>query len=390
MNNIAALLRGGLSRSKGVMIMAVAVSLGIVFLLSLIINSSAAEDIGAIKLGVIDRDGSAVSADFKRYLADDLGIELVFSGDVDEMNTALIEKRIAGLIEIPAGFELALTSGSPAPVELTFTDDYANEMFTRGYIDSYMHSLGVVSMVAGGGAASGGGAAALGDMLALAQENVIPVETIEKDDELMKEEMAKSGYRLMLSFFMLFSFIMSISLASMLYSDRSEGTYRRIKAGRVTSFQYISSVAVIGAVLMFLIDGPSFAVYALSGNDPGVPALATAGLLAAFSLFVIAFGMFIGVVMPGFEGIIAVIVAAGSIMPMLGGAWFPLDMAPELFKTLGKATPQYWVFEAVEYWQTGEGNAVGPLIIIVLMAALFFVLAGIRFTSNKGLSPAQV
>ena len=383
MNNIIALIRGGLSRSKGIMTMAVIVSLGIVFMLSLIINSSAAADIGAIKLGFIDRDGSVVSADFGRYLSGDLGIELVLSDDVDEMNTALIEKRIAGLVEIPAGFERALLSGAQAPAELTFTDDYANEMFTRGYIDSYMQSLGVVSMV------SGGGEAELGGMLAKARENLVPVVMIEKDDELLREQAAKDGYRLMLSFFMMFSFIMSISLASILFSDRTEGTYRRIKAGRVTSFQYVTAVAAIGAVLMFLIDGPSLAMYALSGNDPGVPMLATAGLLAAFSLFVIAFGMFIGVVMPGFGGIIAVIVAAGSIMPMLGGAWFPLDMAPELFKTLGKITPQYWVFEAVGYWQAGEGGAAGPLLIILLIAALFFVLAGIRFTSNKGLGLTQ-
>ena len=381
MNNFTALLKGGMSRSKGILITAVAVSVGIA-LISIASANSVSTDIGAIRLGFIDRDGSAASTGFARYLEDDLGIGLVLSDDVEKMDTELVEKRISGLVEVPDGFEAALLSGRPAPAELTFMDDYANAAFTRGYIDSYMQSLGVLSI------AADGDAAAFDALLAKAQEERIPVGLAEKDTGLQKEQADKTGYRMMLSNFMILGFILTISIASMLFTDRTEGTYRRIKAGRVTSVQYVSSIAAIGVLLMVLLGGPSLVLYSLSGADPGVPIAATAGILGAFSLFTIAFGVFVGVVMPSFGGILALVIAAGTIMSMLGGAWFPIEMAPAFMQTLVKGVPHYWVFEAVGAWQTGEGSPAGPLAIVLLMAALFFILAGIRFTGNKGLRAA--
>lgn len=379
MNNFIALIKGGMSRSKGILITAVAASVGIA-IISLASTNIAGSDIGAIKLGFIDNDGSAASTGLARYLEEDLGIALVLSDSVDMMNTELVEKRISGLIEVPDGFEASLLSGRPAPAELTFMDDYANAAFTRGYIDSYMQSIGAMSVVVEGDAA------AYGKLLADAQKERVPVETIEKDTGLQKEQADKTGYRLMLSNFMMIGFIMTISIALMLFTDRMEGTYRRIKAGRVTSFQYVSSIAAIGVLLMLLLGVPSLILYSLSGADPGVPTAATAGVLGAFSLFAIAFGVFVGVMMPSFGSILAVTVAAGTIMPMLGGAWFPIDLAPEFMRTLGRGMPHYWVFEAVGSWQTGEGSPAGPMLIVLLTAALFFILAGVRFTGSKGLA----
>ena len=378
MKNLNVLFINGLSRAKGILITSAVVSAAVVLIVLSIVNSADSDAI-AIKLGFIDRDGSAASADLGRYMTEELGIELVFSDNTDEMNSKLVEKRVSGLIEVPAGFEAALLLGDPDPVLLTFMGDYANEVFTRSYVESYMKSLGALA------AAAGGDAAKLKALLAQTADENVPVSAVEKDEKLIKEQADKDGYRVLLGFFMMFSFIMSICISTMLFADRMEGTYRRIRAGRVTAFEYTMSIAMIGLVLMLLINGPSLALYALSGSDPGVPMLATAGLLAAFSLFVIAFGLLIGLVMPSHGGIVAVIIAVTTITSMLGGAWFPIDLAPQFFQTVGHVTPQYWFFEAVSSWQTGAGSPVGPTLIILLAAALCFVLAGVRFTGNKGL-----
>jgi ABC-2 type transport system permease protein len=379
MNNFIALFKGGMSRSKGILIIAVFASIGI-GLLSIVGVNSMVTDISTLKLGFIDRDGSAVSADFARYLEEDLEVELVRSDDVDEMNTLLVDKRISGLIEVPSGFQEALLTGRfDRPAELTFMADYANEVFTRGYIDSYMQSLGVISL------AAGGEDAALESLLAGAKANRVLVETLEKDAELFQAQKEKDVYRLMLAAFMMLSFYMTICISTLLFSDRTQGTYRRIKTGRVTSAQYISSVAAIGIMLMAMINVPSLVLYGISGGDPGVPIAATAGLLAAYSLFVVAFGMFAGLVMPGISGIIAMVVATVTITSMLGGAFFPIEMAPAAFQTISRVTPQFWVFETVTSIQNGDGNPLGAVLVILLMAALFFVLSGIHFASNRGM-----
>jgi len=379
MNNFIALFKGGMSRTKGILIIAVFASIGI-GLLSIVGTNAMVTEASALRLGFIDRDGSAVSADFARYLEEDLGVELVHSGNTDEMNTLLVDKRISGLVEVPSGFQDALLSGRfDLPAELTFMGDYANEVFTRGYIDSYIQSLGVISL------AAGGEDVALKTLLADAKANRVPVETLAKDDALFQTLKDKDVYRLMLASFLMLSFYMTICISSLLYSDRTQGTYRRIKTGCVTSVQYISSIAAIGIMLMLLINGPSLVLYGISGGDAGVPMAATVGLLAAYSLFVIAFGMFAGLVMPGFSGIIALVIATVTITSMLGGAFFPIDMAPAAFRAASHITPQFWVFEAVGAIQSGEGNPLGAALIILLMAALLFVLSGIHFASNRGM-----
>jgi ABC-type multidrug transport system permease subunit len=73
---------------------------------------------------------------------------------------------------------------------------------------------------------------------------------------------------------------------------------------------------------------------------------------------------------------------------MLGGAFFPIGLAPRLFQVLGSVTPQHWFFRAVSAWQegAGAGGAIGPVLIITLAAVLCFVLSGIQFTTNKSLA----
>jgi len=377
-NNFVALFKGGLSRSKGILIVAAAASIGVALLI-IVGAGSMVTDIDVIKLGFIDRDASAASSDFALYLEGDLGIELVRSDNVDHMNTELVNKRISGLIEAPAGFEEALLAGEPIPVELTFAGDYANEVYTRNYIKSYMQSLGVISM------AAGGDAAALGLLLGDARSKHISVATLAKEEELFQEEKDKDIYQLVIAFVMMLGFYMSISIAGLLFADRTKGTYRRIKTGRVTSPQYVSSVAAIGLMLMLLISGPSLALYAALGGNPGVPLAATVGLMAAYSLFVVAFGIFVGLIMPGFSGIIALIVVVATITSMLGGAFFPIDMAPAAFRAMGHIAPQFWFNEAVIGIQTGAGNPIGSALVILLMAALFFVLSGIHFAGSRGM-----
>ena len=376
MNNFPALFANSLSRMKGILVLCAIVSVCVAFIGGL----GGEVELATINLGYIDRDGSAVSADFARYMTDDLGMGLVLSDSVDDMNSELIDKRISGLVEVPAGFEAALLSGSPEPVALTFTDDYANEAFTRGYIDAYMQSLGLVAF------AASGDAAALDGLLTQAAAERPPVAALEKDDSLLREQREKFLYRSMLSFFTMFSFVMAISVANMVFADRRDGTYRRIKAGRVTSFEYASSISAIGLVQMLLIVGPSLALYALSGGDSGVPFAVTAGLLTLFAFFITGFGLLAGLLMPTQGGIIALIIAVTTITSMLGGAFFPVDMAPKLFKTLGQFTPQHWFFSAVENWQTGLDSPIGPTLVVLLAGALCFVLAGVVFAGNRNMA----
>jgi ABC-2 type transport system permease protein len=232
--------------------------------------------------------------------------------------------------------------------------------------------------------AADGDAAVFERMLTEAGRLESDVETGHGDAELARREAQKEGFWFMLGFFMMFSFILSISIAQMLHTDRLDGTFRRVRASNVTSVEYVASIAAIGFIISLLIEGPALLVWHASGSYSGVPFGVTALMLFAFAVLVNAFGIFVGIVMPSFSGIVAAVVAVGTITSMLGGAWFPVELAPPLFKTLAKFTPQHWFYEAVYSYEDGAGAFGIPLAILLLASLLMLILAGLRFASNKG------
>jgi ABC-2 type transport system permease protein len=385
MNNFLSLFRGSLLRAKIVLIVSLAVSLGVAGLSIVLTMSSGQSDnssLPAIKIGFVDMDGSASSKDMARYMSKDLNMELVRSTDQERLDSELVEKRISGIVKIPKGFESALLAGEDqVPAELTFLDDYANEIFVRGYIGTYMSSLAILS------ASANGNSSDFQKLLSEAAESGVTVNTAEKDSSQEKKQSDMEGYGYMIGFYMMFTFMMSMGLSSMLFEDRVAGTYRRIRASRTTSVQYVAAVAAIGFVISLTIEGPSLLLYSLSGAEPGVPMGITVLLLFVFSVFVIALGLFTGIIVTSMNAIVGVTIAVANITSMCGGAWFPVENAPKVFQYIGLFTPQHWIYEVVRSYQEGSGgNIVLPIAIVLLAAMLFFVLAGVRFASNRNVA----
>jgi ABC-2 type transport system permease protein len=330
-----------------------------------------------IRIGFIDHDGSAVAADMKSYFEDELGISFMQTSDAGELNSDLVNKRISGIAELPEGFERALLDDHPRPVELTFLDDYTNEAFIRGYFHSYTDALAVLA------AASGQDAQVVETMLAETGEHEPDVTSEAMDEKLTRQESDKEGYRFMLGFFMMFSFMMSIIISQMLHTDRLDGTFRRIRASSATPTEYVVALAGIGFVISLLIEAPALLIWNLIGSYSVVPTPVTVLMLFAFATLVNSFAIFIGIAMPSFNGIIAVTVSAATITSLLGGAWFPLELAPPLFKTLSRITPQHWMYEIVRSFEDGSGQIGIPIAILLLAALLFLILSGILFSGNK-------
>lgn len=384
MKNFGVLFRSGLLRSKKSLVIALAVTIGVMAISILASAPSAYDgnDRTAFHLGFIDRDGSAAAKDMAFWFEDSLHVKLVKTKDRDELDSELLNKRISGIAEIPEGFQSALLAGDPEPVRLAFLDDYANESFVRGYFDVYMESAAVLSV------AADGDAAAFEKLLAETGRTEPEVGTARGDEKIARQESEKEGYRFMLGYFMMFSFIMSITIMQMLHTDRLGGTFRRIKASNVTSVEYVSSIACIGFVISLLIEGPALLIWHVTGSYTGVPVGVTVLMLFAFSVFVNAFSVLVGIIAPSFSGITAVAVAASTITSMFGGAWFPIEMAPPLFRAISKFTPQYWVYEAINSYDNGNGAFGAPLAILLLAALILLILAGVRFSGNRSAAGA--
>ena len=107
-------------------------------------------------------------------------------------------------------------------------------------------------------------------------------------------------------------------------------------------------------------------------------------LCIAYALFIIAFSLVMGLYLPSKNSILAAIVGTSTITCLLGGAYFPLDTAPEFMQNAARFTPQFWFMDVVRNLQGGlEINWEFNLLIILMFAFLCFILSGIRFASSK-------
>jgi ABC-2 type transport system permease protein len=144
-------------------------------------------------------------------------------------------------------------------------------------------------------------------------------------------------------------------------------------------------MSLVGLVMALLTVILPMIYLVVSGIDVGAPLLVLIVMILIYSVFVVAFGMLVGLSLPSFNSMIFALIAVGQVMSMLGGAYFPIDSSPEIFQKIALITPQYWCMNAVHSYQNDAGSNSWLLGfgIIALMAALCFVLTAVRFASSK-------
>ena len=81
------------------------------------------------------------------------------------------------------------------------------------------------------------------------------------------------------------------------------------------------------------------------------------------------------------------IIAASTILALLGGAYFPLELAPTVIQQVAQVSPMFWLSEGILRVQ--DDNAVGWLAcagVLMAFAVLCFVVAGRKFSGRRSVS----
>jgi len=332
----------------------------------------------AVSLGLIDLDGSETAADLQDYLASELDMELV-TGSYDDLQTQLIDKRISGIVEIPAGFEAALLAGrSDTPLLATYTDDYANSAFTNAYLQQYTGSLQLLAT------AANGDAAVYAQLLVDARAATPEVTLAQRDEDAALRMNTWTGIIGVFAMFAVVVIILAQGMSNLLFDDRKAGTFRRVQASNVQPGQYIAGVCLAGFTMSLAMVAPIIIFLAAQGLGAQYH-LADIALLSLLEvLFVVGLALVCGLFLASRNTIMAAVIAASTILNMIGGAWFPLEYAPQFMQTLAHFTPQYWFVQPI-YIMAEGGSVNWPLNILVLalFATLCFLLSGIRFATRS-------
>jgi ABC-2 type transport system permease protein len=371
-----------LRRSKALALTAFLCSVALCFFFNMLIKMSDSYYDG-IPIGLYDADNSVLSADFRTYLSEELGMRVLLSGSYDELKTELVERHIAGIAEVPEGFEELLLAGNAAPLLITFLDDYANSVFVKSYLDGYMRSVSLLA------SASQGDGTRFHSMLSGTRDNSVGLSVTSADLESRRYETVHEGFVRTLGFFFMVSFLLAFGISNMLSDDRESGTVQRIQVSSATAAQYILGLCLVGLLISVILASVVLCYMYLSAPLISIPFLSAALICLAFSLVVVGLALVCGLYLKSKNAILAAIIGISTIFSLLGGSYFPIDSSPELLQRLARVTPQFWAIDALSGLRfDADYNWGFNLAILCLFALLLFILSGIRFASNR--SSAQL
>ena len=177
--------------------------------------------------------------------------------------------------------------------------------------------------------------------------------------------------------YLIFVFSTLLTRAGSIHDEYKRGTLQRTLVAGVPHWEIVTA-HVAGLVLVGLIQASIFvAVTGLLGT----PWLATGWLsvvLPVLGAIAAAAGVSIGIA--GFvqsSGLLQMIGGGGpSILALLGGAFFPLDVAPAGVQRLAVINPVYWAMEAFTggYVYNGVSSQAAPLAMLFLIGVTGMVI----------------
>jgi ABC-2 type transport system permease protein len=332
---------------------------------------------GPVQLGYIDRDNSVVSADFRRYVTERLGMGIV-EGDSRFLETELVEKRVSAIIEVPAGFGEAVVEGSESALLTTFMDDYANRVFLEAYLEGYTDSLVLLATAAQGDEAR------FERMLEAVEEQSAQVTSIPLEGEGARVTLDREVFKIVIGFFLIIATMLSLGMANLLYDDRARGTYQRVKASDVRTISYVGGICIAGFITALVMVLVFFGFLFLLGKGTTLPLGQALGLCLLFGLFIVSLALVCGLFINNRMGVFWAIVVASTIFSLLGGAFFPVEYAPDFMQQLARVSPVFWFTDAFNAALVGDtGRLFVSAGVLVLFALLGFLIAGVRFASRE-------
>lgn len=392
-----------------------------------------------ISLAVEDRDDSEASRALVQDLSEVAGLRV---DAVQDARRPVADGDRAGGLVIPEGYGAALTGGG-APPDLALYRDPARQISSQVILfkvapplfermagsmgsglmtrvldalefpdagrseaeaalrASYDRMDALTARLAGEGAfaADGDGAedpggaagfdvqALLPGLLGLSVEDLAP----ERDDGIPRSAGASHAFAAMAVMMLLFNLV---AAAGTLQDERAEGTIDRLRltpsAGRaVLTGKMLVTMALAGGQLVIL-----FAFGAVAFDVPvlqHLPELALTSAVWAFAAS--ALGLLFATAArtrKQMEGLSTLVILG---MSAVGGAWFPREITPDWFQTVGLLTPVAWAMDAYHgvLWY-GKGVFAGPdrggiavsLLVLLGAGAVMLALSARLYRSRFG------
>ena len=179
------------------------------------------------------------------------------------------------------------------------------------------------------------------------------------------------------SMFVLFAVLGGMAL---MIEDKRQWTMQRLASMPVTRSQLLGG-KILGrftlGMLQYLI---IFAIGVVVGQSFGRDPLALILIMIAFALCVTALSFALGSFVKNETQAAGLTNLLGISLAALGGAWWSLEVVPELMRIVGHISPVAWAMDGYIslIFENGDLGTVYPSILILLAAAAVFFVFGVR------------
>lgn len=183
-------------------------------------------------------------------------------------------------------------------------------------------------------------------------------------------------------------FIMMMVLiygGSVVMEDRKQGILARIlfSAASIKELwggKFLGRL-VMGLIQAFILVIAGKLIFALNlGNN-----LLSLLNVVMFSITIASLSIFIGSVLNKEELIIGISILSANTFAALGGCWWPIEVVPQTFRTLGMISPAYWAMDSFHkiIFFNGSFGDIALNLFILLCFALVFTFLAVRFFRIK-------
>ena len=385
-----------------------------------------AESGGArLRIDLIDQDDSQRSQDFIARLRQTNSTLVLCPADradfncnlQDDQETLTVEQSIQrvqdgqtrALIVLPAGYQQRLENFQPIEI-----DYYSNPQLTQN--DTFLRSLEAVIQQANGAVVAARVGTAIGqDFLEINeseqatsifvdaadrtdfQERVFdnaegyisadPVSvnfTLTTDEERQRTIAETQGFGQsvpgMGTMFVMFTVLGAVSA---LLLEKQRWTLQRLVVLPISKATILGGKILSYVVLGMIQFGVVFVVGVLTGTDFGNDSAALLLIMLSFVLCVTSLAIALATVMKNFRQASGVTFLLTMVLAPLGGAWWPLEIAPDFMQTVGHLSPVAWAmdgFRTLIFFGGGLGDVLVEIGVLLVAAAVLFTLGVLNFS----------
>lgn len=343
----------------------------ILFIMLIVLSGNS----GYINIGVVDNDNSKTS----NLIIDSLkNIEGYNVNEIkkEDIKNLFSEKAINVAIEIEGGFENEIIDGNLSKVKITAIEDDGIGNLIKDLVNMEMLNIRDISLASNKNE----------EVYYKSIDNYSGSISVDIEKESLNDLHSDySSSQIYIGFLIMFMLIRGMRTAYRIFDEKDENIYMRIFMAPVKTSEYYLSGIISGYISILIQVFLGIVSINILNLETGLKNIELFIILALVGLVSISLALCCSSFAKNKSEASNIFNFANILLPMLGGAFVPLEIMPPLVEKISYFTPVRWAMQSISDIQQGYSfsETYKYLFILFLFSVAFFVIAAYRTVKEE-------